>query len=38
VLPRFGEATFFATIEDAVKPYLSSHPVEWADLEDRLRD
>jgi high affinity sulfate transporter 1 len=31
---RFGAEMFFATIGEAVKAYLSSHRVEWADWED----
>jgi len=31
---RFGAETFFATVGEAVKAYLSSHRVEWADWED----
>jgi high affinity sulfate transporter 1 len=31
---RFGEQTFFATIGEAVKAYLSRYPVEWVDWED----
>ncbi len=31
---RFGEETFFATVGEAVKAYLSSHRVEWADWKD----
>jgi MFS superfamily sulfate permease-like transporter len=32
---RFGEGEFFTTIGEAVNAYLSSHPVEWVDWEDR---
>jgi len=32
---RFGEQTFFATLEEAVNAYLGTHPVEWVDWEDR---
>ena len=32
---RFGEQTFFATLGEAVTAYLSTHPVEWVDWEDR---
>ncbi len=32
---RFGERTFFGTIDEAVSAYLASHPVEWVDWEDR---
>ena len=32
---RFGEATFFATVGEAVKAYLAVRPVEWVDWEDR---
>jgi len=35
LLTRFGEQTFFATLGEAVSAYLSSHPVEWVDWEDR---
>jgi high affinity sulfate transporter 1 len=31
---RFGEQTFFATIEEAVSAYRASHAVEWVDWED----
>jgi hypothetical protein len=31
---RFGAEMFFATVGEAVKAYLSSHRVEWADWED----
>jgi len=31
---RLGAGTFYATVGEAVKAYLSSHPVEWADWED----
>jgi high affinity sulfate transporter 1 len=30
---RFGAETFYATLGEAVKAYLSSHPVEWVDWE-----
>ncbi len=32
---RFGEQTFFATLDEAVSAYLITHPVEWVDWEDR---
>ena len=32
---RFGESTFFGTLEEAVRAYLASGPVEWVDWEDR---
>jgi high affinity sulfate transporter 1 len=32
---RFGEQTFFATLGEAVSAYLTTHPVEWVDWEDR---
>jgi MFS superfamily sulfate permease-like transporter len=32
---RFGEQTFFATIDEAVSAYRTTHPVEWVDWEDR---
>jgi high affinity sulfate transporter 1 len=32
---RFGEQTFFATIDEAVSTYRATHPVEWVDWEDR---
>jgi MFS superfamily sulfate permease-like transporter len=35
LLTRFGEQTFFATLGEAVSAYLTSHPVEWVDWEDR---
>ena len=28
---RFGEQSFFATIEESVSAYLATHPVEWVD-------
>jgi len=28
---RFGAETFYATVDEAVKAYLGSHPVEWVD-------
>jgi high affinity sulfate transporter 1 len=31
---RFGEHTFFATIGEAVKNYLTTHKVEWVDWEE----
>ena len=31
---RLGEETFFATLEEAVRAYLATHPVEWADWEN----
>jgi high affinity sulfate transporter 1 len=37
LLTRFGEQTFFATLGEAVSAYLSSHPVEWVDWEDRVK-
>ncbi len=30
-----GEQTFFATLGDAVRAYLATHPVEWVDGDDR---
>jgi len=30
---RFGAETFYATLGEAVKAYLRSHPVEWVDWE-----
>jgi MFS superfamily sulfate permease-like transporter len=30
---RLGAETFYATLGEAVKAYLSSHPVEWVDWE-----
>jgi MFS superfamily sulfate permease-like transporter len=32
---RFGERTFFGTLDEAVSAYLASRPVEWVDWEDR---
>jgi MFS superfamily sulfate permease-like transporter len=32
---RFGEHTFFATLDEGVSAYLATHPVEWVDWEDR---
>jgi len=32
---RLGEETFFPTMGAAVSHYLATHPVEWADWEDR---
>jgi len=32
---RFAEVAFFATLGEAVKKYLETHPVEWEDWEDR---
>ena len=32
---RFGEATFHATIGEAVHAYLAANPVEWVDWQDR---
>jgi high affinity sulfate transporter 1 len=34
---RFGEQTFFATLGEAVNAYLTSHPVDWVDWEDRAK-
>jgi high affinity sulfate transporter 1 len=31
---RFGAETFYATLGEAVKAYLHSHPVDWVDWED----
>jgi high affinity sulfate transporter 1 len=31
---RFGAETFYATLGEAVKAYLGSHPVEWIDWEE----
>jgi len=31
---RLGEETFFATLEEAVRAYLATHPVEWADWQN----
>ncbi|HTS59080.1 MAG TPA: SulP family inorganic anion transporter, partial [Terriglobales bacterium] len=33
---RFGEQTFFATIEEAVSAYRASNAVDWVDWEDRV--
>jgi len=30
---RFGAETFYATLGEAVKAYLSRHSVEWVDWE-----
>ena len=32
---RFGEETFFPTVDAAVRSYLKTHPVDWAAPEDR---
>jgi MFS superfamily sulfate permease-like transporter len=32
---RLGEDRFFATLGEAVSSYLSAHPVDWVDWEDR---
>ncbi|AGK57325.1 sulfate transporter [Hyphomicrobium denitrificans 1NES1] len=32
---QFGEQSFFPTIGSAVKAYLTSHPVDWVDWQDR---
>ena len=32
---RFGETTFFGTIDETVGAYRLSQPVEWVDGEDR---
>jgi hypothetical protein len=32
---RFGEHTFFATLGEAVGAYLTTHPVEWVDRDER---
>jgi len=32
---RLGEQSFFATLGEAVRAYLATHPVEWVDWEDR---
>ena len=32
---RFGEKTFFATLDEAVSAYLATRPVDWIDWEDR---
>ena len=32
---RLGEETFFPTLGAAVKSYLKTHPVDWADWDDR---
>jgi high affinity sulfate transporter 1 len=32
---RLGEETFHATVGEAVKEYLATHPVEWVDWQDR---
>ena len=32
---RFGTERFYATLGEAVKAYLSSHPVEWVDWEQK---
>jgi len=31
---RFGAERFYATLDEAVKAYLGSHPVEWVDYEN----
>ena len=31
---RLGEQAFFATIGEAVRAYLATHPVDWVDWED----
>ena len=33
IFARFGAETFYATLGEAVKAYLGSHPVEWVDCE-----
>jgi high affinity sulfate transporter 1 len=33
---RFGEQTFFGTIEEAVSAYRTSHAVDWVDWEDTV--
>jgi MFS superfamily sulfate permease-like transporter len=35
LMPRFGEARFFATIGEAVSAYLATRPIDWVDWEDR---
>jgi high affinity sulfate transporter 1 len=35
IYTRLGERTFFATLGEAVKAYLASHPVDWVDWEER---
>jgi MFS superfamily sulfate permease-like transporter len=32
---RLGEQTFFATVGEAVSAYLTTHPVDWVDWEER---
>ena len=32
---RFGEQTFYATLGEAVRGYLSAHAVEWVDWQER---
>jgi MFS superfamily sulfate permease-like transporter len=32
---RFGAASFFATVGEAVNAYLAAQPVDWTDWEDR---
>jgi MFS superfamily sulfate permease-like transporter len=32
---RFGEQTFYNTVDEAVEAYLASHPVEWVDWRER---
>jgi high affinity sulfate transporter 1 len=35
LLTRFGEQTFFATLDEAVSTYRVTHPVDWVDWDDR---
>ena len=35
IFTRFGEQTFFATIDEAVSAYLAIHQVNWVDPEER---
>ena len=37
LMERFGEASFFATIGEAVSAYLDSRPVDWVDWGDSTR-
>jgi len=34
---RFGQENFFATLGEAVSAYLTTHPIEWVDWEDRAK-
>ena len=35
IFARFGEGSFFPTIDSAVETYLETHGVDWADWEDQ---